>query len=328
MKQDILFDKFSKADNTIASFKRFLLNPDPTVLIYALRLAYAFISNERSSQCFLKHSSTFMTLLHSPQESISTLASACLTRLIITMDDNQIMSILTNDMAQYLFKSLSSEEKNQNFVTAALRLAGSLSSNNRGADFLESSQCISRISNHLESKTKIHKTLASMIFASQSSQTPSSQVLLDKISTFSDFLDDPDLCTYSIVFLGNIAVDPNAAILCIPSLSKMISLIGTGRVSNSKIFTAIHRIVLTPEVYDKIPDSIIEPFLSKTSDLWETQYSTAVFQVYDIFSFIQSGKDILIQQNLKAKISEFSQKLPLTHSQRPLLKRILSRLSH
>jgi len=327
MKQDNLYEKFSNADNAITAFKHFLLNPDPTVLIYALRLAFSFISNEKSSQCFLKHVSTFMTLLHSPQESISSLSSACLTRLIITMNDNQIMSISTNDMAQYLNKSLS-EEKNQNLVTAALRLAGSLSSNNRGADFLESSQCISRIANHLESKTKIHKTLATMIFASQSSQTPSSQVLLDKISTFSGFLDDPELCSYSIVFLGNIAVDPNAAILCMPSLSKIVSMIGAGKISNSKIFTAIHRIILTPEVYEKIPDSIIEPFLSKTVDLWDTPYSTAIFQIYDIFSYLQSGKNILIQQNLKAKVSEFLQKLPISHSQRPLLKRIISRLSH
>lgn len=322
LKSPYTFKEVALASNTIEAFSLCLKNDSPQVVIYSLRLCFAFLSNPISFTAFSTLSPILLSLLSSDTDSIAQLVASCLTAII---HNNGEQNLLGKEISEYLLKSLNEESS---LTMSGLRLAGVISSSFKGARFLEANKIIGCISKLMFSKNAEIMKFSIMVFASHSASYPMSNAAVDSLGHFFESINKPDLAPYPLITISNLTVNPKGAQSCIKYLSQLVDLLNSeDDDSLQRVFSAIHNIVVVPEAINMVTDEkVIISFIKSTEKFWDTDYASIVFDILDSIAGCDIGKAALQESLLPDFLVEKLQTIAITHPMRSIYIRIISRI--
>lgn len=173
-------------DNTeaIQTFSSYLESNDETVLSFALRLTFSFISLSKTPSNFASLCTKLINCLSNKNRLLAMMASACLTSIVPSFNEEFDEKILMTDyLVSYFKESLTiskeaafgndqNDEDERKMSICALKLAGALSLTYDGACFLHENSIVELVIKFLNYRR--FRTLALTVLVSQSSQIPSS----------------------------------------------------------------------------------------------------------------------------------------------------------
>lgn len=180
---------FIDNSEAIQTFSSYLESKDDTVLSFALRLTFSFISMSKTPSNFSCLCTKLINCLANKNRPISMMASACLTSIMPSLNESFDEKFwMTESLISYFKESLtisksivSGDEDEIKMRMCALKLAGALSMTFDGASFLHDNKIVELIIKFLNYRK--FRFLALTVLASQSSQIPSSKALTNSTKT-------------------------------------------------------------------------------------------------------------------------------------------------
>jgi hypothetical protein len=290
----------------------------------ALRLTFAFLVNESSSELFAELSQDLMPLLSANHEPVAELAACCLTSIVSHSPKDFAKE---EAVANFLNRSLTASVSMQ---LVGLRLAGVVSSTYHGAAYLDENGVVQKIAKLLDAADVAVQKMATMVFASVSVSYPMAASAPDVVPSFFNRLDDKSLAPYPLIAIANLAVNPSAAAFAAKHIAKLVGCLKSADAADlPRVLTAIHRIVITPESHQNLTDDkALSELIGVTEPYWEHDYSSIVFDILDYISGVPGCRKAIIASGLQRYLHAQLRDMVLADSRRPLLMRILSRIGN
>jgi hypothetical protein len=259
-----------------------------------------------------------LPLLQSPAQVVAELAACCLTAVANEVGTDE-------KVAAFIERALGA---GVGLRLAGLRLAGVISSSYAGSKFLENAGIVPRVAELLGDRESEVRRLAVMVFASVSVSFPMAKAAPGVVDVFFRGLQEDSLAPYPMIAIANLTVNPAAAALAAKHVPELVERLKTADDANlSRILTAIHRIVMTPEAHGNLTDDrALSELVLWTEPFWEKDYSSVVFDILDFVSGVPGCRQTLVASGLQRYLKNQLRERPLADSQRPLLMRILSRI--
>ena len=323
---------------SLLAFNSYLQKKDEKVIGFALRLTYSIVTGpikngaNSVSTSFSIFTDQLIKLLSHKNKLYVMMASSCLTAIIPKIKTNYD-KVFTSPVIKYLSNSFSLNDNSQNNddkeTLIALRLAGSISLQYEGSEFLQKEKIIDQIVELLNPKeTNKEKTkLLLMILLSQAENIPSCKPLINSISTIIKFLgEDSQINLLVLNFIENTVADCSATEIASRSIDLFLKYIDEKSLQKI-VISIIFRISTSVESWKTINNlETVKLIVSKTIPFISSDNQSTILKIYEALSRFDNGKNVL-----KAHIKKFDgylSQMEIDSTERPVCLQLISRLSH
>ncbi|OHT02855.1 TKL family protein kinase [Tritrichomonas foetus] len=342
LKASCCFKEAVSHPDITAAFEICIKNDKKKVVLYALKLCFAFLSNDLSFHEFSTLTPVLIKSLEIPSNQIREISAYCLTITIHKQSEinntyntfspyspsDEVDTNTKNILENFIKSSLQSQSNS--LIIATLRLCGVLSTSRSGVNLLKMTNSPKRIKEILvSSEDKEVIKLAIMFIASYSAISPTSKSAISCIHKFFQLMKNPDFEPFPLIAIANLTLNPVAAEQCVEHLSTLADLLSSDdKGTVGRAFTAIHRIMDTPEACKNISDiNVVKKIVEKTTPFWTGQFAKFSFDIIEsIASLPQIGKEAILNSTFEEFVSSHIDSIQLTDPIRPLLTRIITRV--
>ncbi|OHT00625.1 hypothetical protein TRFO_32646 [Tritrichomonas foetus] len=310
-KNDRLFTLMSVNQRAIEALVPFLESTTDGVVISCLRLLFTLVAESNYIFYSLKLFVKIAELMISENPPIHAISCAVLSKIVPLLDD---LSFIPLNIIEYL---------GQNMTAHSLRFFGALSVTHNGA--ILNQKVLTYILDKMLTGNDEERELAGYVLESQSSQTPFNEVLINAIPIFFDKLDEGSNVQGCLLFLSNVALDPQGAKKCYENIDRLLSEMTA---ANTIAANAVIRTLLQYEVFPQFVTNVelIRSVINKTLDFWTSNLFDEMVKIYDVLSLSKAGRKTLYQYNIGDRIKKKIQTAELSPDTSALAKRIISRL--
>ena len=286
-----------------------LLNTEDDLVIQSLKLI--FLEQESDMILDVKDLKAIQALLQSENDAVAALAAACL-----VVAPNYI-DVVDESLSAFLRRAFEHENA---LTLQGLRLCGVLSQVSDKHPILASFE--KQICELARSKTTEIARTALMVLASISYFDQLSENLVQSTPVAVMHIGNDEMSDTALVFLCNMTVNYDAAMLAAPALPGLVKLLQSG---NHDALAPIHRILIVGECLDAcrvcLGDLIraCEPFLHSGA-------VDVVIEIFDSVAKIDEAKQLMRNTEIPEFLQERLQEMGKTDPTRTILMRLLRRL--
>lgn len=326
MRNESVYDEVNSQDSFSLSFINCINSSDNVIQVSALRICFAFCSNDITEKSFLPLLPNLIELLKGSTNA-AVISAFCISALLSKHDPVSILKDGIGSIRKFVEDSLVLESE---LTSPALRIIGVLVSSISGAEILSTWNVIPRVAEFISSDNEDLSKLSIMVLTSLSAAIPDSNALYQSISMLVKCIKNPIYGSYPSICLSNITVVPKNAIECVKYLPDILDVIETdisdGTLQQRAIVT-VHRIILTPENSKALesPD-LIKKFLRCVDKLWNGKHSMILFSIVESLSIYEKPCLILKENGMLEIINNKLKECQISDPNRPKFIQIRARL--
>ena len=329
-----IFDEISNNNDIINGMKQCIVGNNSNVIsyklsLYALKICYGFMDNEKTMQMFLKLLPVYIQSLFIPNSNVCEMAIHCLT-LALNKGNASSVILQNEQMKNSLINFLSSVDLNDDrslLVPSILKLCGILSGTRNGIKILNDAQIIDKIVDIILNTNNEKSLLALQILASYSLTFPTSQSILKLSDNFFTLVEKNEYNKYHLIIIANLSLTRNAANKFIPHIPKLINILNEKENPNKKLtFLALYRIINSISTYSDIQNDIFDLILQCLEQFWKGEFSFFAFQMIYIISQADLGIAAILDSNFGNFARENLSKIPVSNPVRSLLIKIAQKV--
>ena len=295
LKSPTLFTAVSNNEKFLHAFKKVLISDNNKLLIFSLKLLYAFLTNNTSFGTFHRLVTGCLSLLTRQEYSIRLMLVSILT--IVFDRTGFVAALATPEVATFLSTCL----KDDKLVIPALKLAGVISTTFEGAVFVDGS--LKAVEGLLGSNNERIQELATALLASCSLSNPMSTSLFGAAPVMLGHLKSLKFMPHPLIYFVNVAIDPKGAEFCAENLSVVVDTLEHYRDETESreltlTLTALQRITAVPSNDNFIKPQDVERLLRITKPFWEGDFGVTSLRIFNNLSAMQVAKKVIASSEL------------------------------
>ena len=295
LKSPSLFAEVANNDKFLAAFKRVITSDNDKILVFALKILYAFLTNATSFATFSPLLRVCLRLLERPEYSIRLLIASSLTAGFSRLGFSD--AIATPEVSNFISMCL----RDNKLVIPALKLAGVISATLDGAVFVDN--CLKDIDVLLKSSDEHIQELSTALVASCSLSNPMSTQLFGAAPVMIEHLKNGKFMPYPLIYFANVSIDPKGAEFCaqhIPDIiDKLEQFCGDAESRELKLsLTTLQRLTAIPSNNTFIKPADVERIVNITRPFWEASFESTALQIFNNLSVMQVAKRVIANSDL------------------------------